>query len=199
MMNDSRHNTTEQTAAQYVLSPGCYVETNTGLKFRMDEPVFEIETISHSLSMMCRYNGHCRSFYSVAEHSVIVALLMDQLKLGNPKEGLLHDAVEAYMTDVVSPWKPLIPDWKTWDKHLDRAMRAQYGLPPVMTPGAKEADWLALFIEAWYLLPSRGEGWEDPTGARPRALALVDQGWRPASLYPPEALKAFNKAWERWK
>jgi uncharacterized protein len=191
---------TDSTPEEYARSPGCYVETNTGANFRVDTPVFDIDVISHSLSNICRYNGHVRQFYSVAEHSVIVALLMQELKLGDPKEGLLHDGVEAYLTDVASPWKPLFPDWRKVDKHLEVEFRQQFSLPGVAkTEGCNQADWLALFIEAWYLMPSRGEGYSDPTGIRPKALQLVDQGWRPACLLPPEALKAFNKMWERVK
>mgnify|MGYP003865886187 CR=1 FL=1 len=63
---------------------------------------FNIEDIAHSLSNMCRYNGHTKYFYSVAEHSLLVAsILPDKLKL----EGLLHDAPEIYFTDLPAPIK----------------------------------------------------------------------------------------------
>jgi hypothetical protein len=121
---------------------------------------------------------------------------MAKLKLGDPKEGLLHDGVESVLTDVASPWKPLFPDWRKIDLHLETEFRRQFNLPGVKkSDGCNVADWLALFIEAWYLMPSRGEGYSDPTGVRPRALKLVDEGWRPVCQLPQEAYKSFIKMW----
>jgi 5'-deoxynucleotidase YfbR-like HD superfamily hydrolase len=61
-----------------------------------------IEDIAHALSLQNRFNGHTKVPISVAEHSLFVAsILPDELKL----EGLLHDASDAYMGDVVSPVK----------------------------------------------------------------------------------------------
>lgn len=62
----------------------------------------EIEDIAHSLSLNCRFNGHCDRHYSVAEHSIYVS------KLVRPEwalAGLLHDATETYMPDVNKPLK----------------------------------------------------------------------------------------------
>lgn len=172
----------------------CFIETYTGRKFYplSDEPDFHAEDIAHALAMCCRYNGHGRHFYSVAEHSVIVALLMKDLHLGDPWEGLFHDATEAYLSDIPAPFKQLLPDWKKFDVMLEAKLRDHYALPPAKTEGCKEADWLALFIEAWLLLPDRGECFQDPGGFRPRALRLVEQdGWRPLWLDPADAENAW--------
>ena len=64
--------------------------------------LIDIRDIAHSLSMLCRYIGHCRKFYSIAEHS----LRMVNAKLpGNPLVLLLHDASEAYIGDIATPLK----------------------------------------------------------------------------------------------
>lgn len=157
-----------------------FIQTYTGLHFEIDKPVFRLADITHSLSMLCRYNGHVSSFYSVAEHSCLVAVIMEMQRLGNPVEGLLHDATEAYLTDVPAPFKQFLPDWQAVDKKLDLALRNWAGLPPVKTAGCKKADWLALFIEAYYLTPDQGACYSDPAGLRAEALELRQYiPWRP--------------------
>lgn len=171
-----------------------WIETYTGLPFRMDAPVFRMEDIAHGLSMMCRYNGHTRHFYSVAEHSVIVSLLMQELDLGDPMEGLLHDATEAYMCDMPRPWKALLPDYVALEHKLETELRDNFHLPTAKTFGCKQADHLALFIESWFLMPGRGTEYGDPFNLRSRAMQLVEKSyWRTLNLLPAEAEAAFLK------
>lgn len=169
----------------------CWVETFSGALFSPQEPEFTIPDISHALSMNCRFNGHVSQFQSVAEHSVVVSILMEEFTGGDPMEGLLHDALEAYLTDVPAPIKKLLPDWKKLDKQLEVALREQFNLPATKSQGCQEADWLSLFIEAYYLLPSQGTGFADPHDLRPKALDLIDKGWRCLNLTPEEAKSAF--------
>lgn len=70
--------------------------------FSLSVDDIELDDIASHLSMLCRWNGGVPNYYSVAEHSIQVAAnLPDRLK----KWGLLHDAAEAYIGDIVRPVK----------------------------------------------------------------------------------------------
>lgn len=86
------------------------IETYTGIKadiFDLTHDMLDIEDIANSLAHICRYGGHVPHFYSVAEHSVHVANWLEDF--GYDKQtiitGLLHDAAEAYVGDMVRPLK----------------------------------------------------------------------------------------------
>ena len=86
------------------------IETYTGMAvdlINFDSSMVNLDDISQSLSMICRYNGHVPNFYSVAEHSVRVAFWVRDNGF-SPEEcltALLHDASEAYIGDMVRPLK----------------------------------------------------------------------------------------------
>ena len=124
---------------------GDYIQTFTGRKFWPLEPRPDevcIDDIAHALSMLCRYNGHCLKFYSVAEHSVHVAQWL--LDNGYPCEtilaGLLHDATEAYVADVPRPLKQSLPTYKDAENKVWRAIAARYGLDAELPAEVHEAD-----------------------------------------------------------
>ena len=86
------------------------IETLSGLKVSIFEPehdMFNLEDIATSLSHICRYNGHVPHFYSVAEHCVKVAHWIEKHTFDYDiiLTGLLHDAAEAYVGDMVRPLK----------------------------------------------------------------------------------------------
>lgn len=88
-----------------------------------------IVDIAHALSMQCRYNGHSLRFYSVAEHSVLIARwLRDRHGDAVALEGLLHDAAEAYLADVPRPVKPFLVGYKEAEATANLAIAERYGL-----------------------------------------------------------------------
>lgn len=125
--------------------------------------------------MTCRYGGHCNRFYSVAEHSVLVADIMHTLfgKDCDLMEGLLHDGVEAYLSDVPKPFKQLLTDWSKLEDRFDLALRQHFRLPWIKTAECHLADQIALLIEARTLMPSKGTGpgWDLWTTDRARLEA----------------------------
>lgn len=174
-----------------------WIETASGKPFSLDKPTFEIDAIAHALGQITRFNGHGKFFYSVAEHSVLVSELMQELKLGDPFEGLMHDVTEAFLSDVPAPFKQFLPDWGKIDARVELAMRAHYGLEPTKSLGCKKADWLALFIEAYDLMPSKGGRYTDPDLMREVALEMVSDGWRIQGLEPNAARAAFMKRFRK--
>ena len=148
-----------------------------------------LSDIAHPLSMTCRFGGHCSKFYSVAEHSVLVSRLC-------PKEfaliGLLHDAAEAYLGDIPSPVKRLVPEFLEAEKRAEAVIALKFGIPQLMNHQVKVADSLALEIEKGKLLKGfpRIEGSKrirclSPAQARDKFLARFTEltGGRSLSYY----------------
>lgn len=134
-----------------------------------------IEDIAHALSNQCRWTGHLESFSSVAEHSVRVAWLVpDELKL----EALLHDASEAYLSDIARPVKKapgFAETYLKFEAQLEAAVAVAFGLPQrdEMHAEIKAADQYTLEAEAALL------GHENLKQAM--GVSLHDD-WTPGSL-----------------
>ncbi len=114
------------------------------------ESVF-IGNISRALSHICRYNGHCATFYSVAQHSVICS---QKVASGFELAALLHDATEAYVGDLIRPIKVFMPDYTSMEDELyRRAIAPRFGLPTELPKEVHEVDNQVLVTEARDLLP----------------------------------------------
>jgi hypothetical protein len=133
-------------------------QTNSGKQFfplKPDADAICIQDIAHALSNLCRFGGHVKEFYSVAQHSIIVAsLLPSELQLA----GLLHDATEAYLVDVPRPLKIALPEYKAIEERLAKVIEAKYGVS-FENPAIKQADNIALMTEARDLLGPTPAQW----------------------------------------
>lgn len=139
----------EQRAAEHARI-GDWIATFTGLAvYPMDLRPSEIciQDIAHSLSMQCRFNGHCLGYYSVAEHSVLVARALMVNHRASALTGLLHDATEAYLTDVPRPVKPFLVGYKEAERRAWLAIAERFGLPQELPAEVHEADNRILFDE----------------------------------------------------
>lgn len=129
-----------------------WFSTFTGKKFHPFDPHPEeicLEDIAHHLALQCRYNGACRAFYSVAQHSILVANLVAP---EHKQWGLLHDAAEAYIGDMVRPLKLGLPIYKEVERKIEAVIAEVFGLPPEMPPAVKVADNIMLYAERRDLL-----------------------------------------------
>jgi uncharacterized protein len=140
-----------------------------------------IEDIAHALSLLCRFGGHVREFYSVAQHSWIVSHLCPP---EDALQGLLHDASEAYLGDMVAPLKHEEPLWyyRRAEAMAEKTLRERFDLTPCSID-VIVADELALIFEAHTLLPGGPvDGWADRRGVTgwERAGAFFTECWPPA-------------------
>lgn len=117
-----------------------WMQTYTGRAFYPLEPIasdIDPVDIAHALSLLCRYGGHVRRFYSVAEHCV---LMSDAVAPEHALWALLHDATEAYMGDLIRPLKLAMLTYRTAEDRLMSVICARFGLDPVCPAEVKAAD-----------------------------------------------------------
>jgi len=135
-----------------------WLQTYTGRKFDPFNPTIEdihIEDIAHALSQICRFGGHSTRFYSVAEHSLIVSYFCENY----PLEGLLHDATEAYIGDMIRPLKIRL-NIKSVERKLSELIATKYDLVYPWPDEIKEFDHRILGDEK-KLLMTPGLDWYD--------------------------------------
>jgi 5'-deoxynucleotidase YfbR-like HD superfamily hydrolase len=137
--------------------------------------VITIEDIAHGLSNVCRFAGHTKVFYSVAQHCYHVSYLVP------PEyafEGLMHDAHEAYVGDMPTPLKRLLPEYAEIEHRAEDAVLAAFGLERPLHRSVKKADLIMLATEQRDLLPPHDDEWALLRGVEP----LKDEihPWSPA-------------------
>ena len=183
------------------------IETFSGRFVDTSNPSVEnitLEDVAHALANICRYGGHCSTFYSVAEHAVFVSKRLE--RKGYPRNtqimGLHHDDSEAYLGDIPRPMKPLLGKaYERMTDRMDQVIIDALGLPEPAggfhDPLIKDADNWALFVEAKYLLPSGGKHWwngeqgADSWGLPPQPQRIVTPDYWRGGLTPAEAERLF--------
>jgi hypothetical protein len=118
-----------------------------------DPETIHIEDIAHALANQCRFTGHVKQFYSVAQHSYYVSRMAPTYEL----EGLLHDASEAYLSDLSRPLKyanGLGDVYREAERKLEYAIAKRFNLEYPWPLKVKMADDVMLVREARDLMPS---------------------------------------------
>jgi len=141
-----------------------WIQTYSGRKFNPLKPVEEaivIQDIAHALAMLCRFTGHVKKFYSVAQHSVLVSYLCNR---EDALHGLLHDASEAYLQDLPRPLKKSgkFENYRDYENTLQSMIYKRFGLDSQEPKSVKEADTLLLATEARDLMSPLHSEWKQP-------------------------------------
>lgn len=168
-----------------------YRSTYSGLVFDFVNPtedMIDIEDIAHALSQLCRFTGHCDRFYSVAEHSLIGALIFMERKQDELAfEFLMHDAHEAYVGDLSTNLKKLCPDFKVIEERVDKVIRKKYNMESIIPIEVKRMDTTMLATEKKNLLYNhRFVEWNVLKGAE-----VLDEDFRADTLTITEVRQLF--------
>lgn len=147
--------------------------TSQGTYFDLLHPErseISVDIIAHALSNICRFTGHCKDFYSVAQHAWLVShLVPPELAY----QALHHDDAEAFVGDVASPLKKLIPEYKAIERRIEREVFKRMGLPAELDPAVKLADLRALRTEQRDLMHVDGGLWTSLEGIDPADTLVV--------------------------
>lgn len=161
-----------------------FIQTVSGRRvnpFALRASDIDIDDIAHALANQCRFGGHCRPFYSVAQHSCLVADLV-AVKGGDATAelwALLHDAPEAYLSDLPHPLKHFSEFGRLYREAEDRLQRAvteHFGLASDPPAALLEADRALLAAERVALMADTWE-WPELEGVEPADVAI--DPWSP--------------------
>ncbi|MCD0159714.1 hypothetical protein IHN63_00175 [Deinococcus sp. 6YEL10] len=181
---DELHGVTSDTGSglNMLAVPQAWTQTHRRHRMNVFTPRredFDILDIARALSMKVRFGGFVSQFYSVAQHSVMVSLLV-------PGEyaltALLHDATEAYTADVVTPQKRVMTQFQQVEEALWQAIAAWHDLPAEIPACVHHADAQALIWEAKLLLAG-GPMWI-PESVHPDIPAELIRRFPRAGLFP---------------
>lgn len=133
-----------------------YLSTCSGKNFCLQAPEaaqIDIKDIAHGLAYQCCYNGQTSHFYSLAQHSLLVAgLVPAQHRLA----ALLHDAAAAYFGGMAWPLRQLLPDFPALEKKIMAAVGEKFGVTDFHASAIRRAHMIILSTEQRDVYPGTG-------------------------------------------
>ena len=159
-----------------------WILTQSGQQFDLLRPTASMVKpvdIAHALARLCRFNGHTRAHYSVAQHSLIVASLVP---VEHQLVALLHDATEAYIGDMTRPLKAVMPEYKFVEHQIWLAVCERFDIQIDLPSCVKHADMVALATERRDLMPEHPGEWDCLRGVQPMKETIVPFSAESASI-----------------
>lgn len=127
-------------------TPDC-IRTNSGIYINVFEPTIDminIEDIAHALSNQCRFTGHLREFFSIAQHSIECCVMAEE---AHKLQALMHDASEAYLCDIATPIKRRLTNYEEIEHNLMLLIAERFEFDYPLTEDIKEIDKIQLHYE----------------------------------------------------
>lgn len=159
---------------------GNWFQTYTGRRFYPMDPRpedFDLKDIAHALANVNRYGGHLDRPYSVAQHSVLVSR---HCPPGLEMCGLMHDAPEAYIGDMVKPLKLMLPQFQEIEDGVWRALAKRFDLPEEMPDEVKRVDLQMLGTEVRDLMDQPVGDWHLALGVDLLPIEVTPWDWQKA-------------------
>lgn len=144
--------------------------------------VATIDDVATSLSHVCRFGGHVRTFYSVAQHAYHISQCVPE---GIALEALMSVAHKAFVGDMIWPLKQLDEQYQGIEERVREALLRQFRLPVGVSPAVREARRILLATELRDIGPVKSGGeWPELVGVEPLIFKLEP-------MSPPVARKTF--------
>jgi uncharacterized protein len=163
-----------------------WIKTASGIKFHIFQPSVKevsIYDIAHSLSLLCRFNGHTPFLYSVASHSLIGSYICDE---EYAKDFLMHDSTESFIGDMATPLKREMTKFKKVENHIYKTISKKFNLSNPLPKEVKEMDKL-MFLMEWSYLMGGSKPWGIPFPMSRKEFMNI------ATLSPEKTEKLFVK------